>query len=83
MCQKLKKDCLLKVKTKTCLIIGKDGEFLVGASASGLRWSQSPYDAWSTRDKMKAFRVSWAIRGRLFLFNPIVGQLKSLDEVRK
>lgn len=66
------------IRKATCLIIERDGEFLVGTSALGLRWSNSPYDAWSTRDKMKAFRVSWVVRGRLFLFNPIVGQLKPL-----
>lgn len=68
----------MNIRQATCLIIERDSEYLVGASASGLRWSQSPYDAWSTRDKMTAFRVAWKVRGRLFLFNPIVGQLKPL-----
>lgn len=73
----------MNIRQATCLIIERDGEFLVAVSELGFRWSISPYDAWSTRDKMKAFRVSWAVRGRLFLFNPIVGQLKSFDEVIK
>lgn len=68
----------MDIRKATCLIIERDGEFLVGASELGLRWSISPYDAWSTRDKMTAFRVAWKVRGRLFLFNPIVGQLKEL-----
>lgn len=67
-----------EIRKATCIIIERDGQFLVGASGLFPRWSISPYDAWSTRDKMKAFRVSWAVRGRLFLFNPIVGQLKPL-----
>lgn len=68
----------MNIRQATCLIIERDGEFLVAVSKLGFRWSISPYDAWSTRDRMKAFRVSWAVRGRLFLFNPIVGQLKPL-----
>ncbi len=66
------------IRKATCLIIERDGEFLVAVSELGLRWSISPYDAWSTRDKMTAFKVAWKVRGRLFLFNPIVGQLKEL-----
>lgn len=66
------------IRKATCIIVEKDGEFLVAVSELGLRWSISPYDAWSTRDKMTAFKVAWRVRGRLFLFNPIVGQLKPL-----
>lgn len=68
----------MDIRIATCLIIERDGEFLVGASELGLKWSTSPYDAWSTRDKMTAFKIAWKVRGRLFLFNPIVGQLKEL-----
>lgn len=68
----------MDIRIATCLIIKRDGEFLVGVSELGLKWSTSPYDAWSTRDKMTAFRIAWKVRGRLFLFNPIVGQLKEL-----
>lgn len=75
MCWKLKKDYLKKA---TRLIIERDGEFFVGASELGLRWSVSPYDAWSTRDKMTAYKVAWKVRGRLFLFNPVARQLKPL-----
>lgn len=75
MCLKLKKDYL---KKSTCLIIERDGEFLVSASWFGVKWSVSPYDAWSTRDKMTAFKVAWKVRGRLFLFNPIAKQIRPL-----
>jgi hypothetical protein len=68
----------MDIRKATCLIIERDGEFLVAVSELGFRWSVSPYDAWSTRDKMTAFKVAWRVRGRLFLFNPIVGQLKEL-----
>lgn len=71
----------MDIRQATCLIIERDGEFLVGASASGLRWSQSPYDAWSTRDRMDAFRVAWKVRGKLYLFNRVVGQLKEFNSV--
>lgn len=66
------------IRKATCLIIERDGEFLVGMSGSLPRWSVSHYDAWRTRDKTQAFNVAWKVRGRLFLFNPIVGQLKPL-----
>lgn len=68
----------MDIRKATCIIIERDGEFLVGALGLFPRWNNSPYDAWSTRDKMKAFKVAWKVRGRLFLFNPIVNQLKPL-----
>ena len=45
-----------------------------------LRWSRSPYDAWNTRKKKSAQAVADIVGGDLWLFNPIVGQLR---EIRK
>lgn len=68
----------MDIRRKTCIIIRKDGEFLVGTIlfSTDLRWSTSPYDAWSTRRKEDAERVARAVGGEMVLFNPIVKQMK-------
>lgn len=62
----------------TNLIIKKDGEYLVGVIAGTriLRWSNSPYDAWITREPENAARVSDLVGGQIMLFNPVVGQIR-------
>ena len=64
----------------TGIIIERDGEYLVGAvvGLNQLRWSTSPYDAWITRKRGSAEKVSERVRGRQMLFNPIVGQLREV-----
>ena len=44
------------IRTKTVIIIRKNGEYLVGhvLYTDELRWSGSPYDAWKTRNREKA-----------------------------
>ena len=66
------------IRRKTCIVIRKNGEYLVGyvIYTEELRWSTSPYDAWKTRDKEKAMDVARRTGGITVLFNPIVGQLK-------
>ena len=64
------------IRLATSIIIEKDGEYLVGAFGMLPRWSNSPYDAWMTRDRVSAHAVSWAVQGNILLFNPIVGQIK-------
>lgn len=68
------------IRKQTCLIIRKDGEFLVGTilKSTDLRWSRSPYDAWSTRNIGFAEMVAAMVGGELVLFNPIVNQMKVL-----
>lgn len=67
-----------EIRKQTCLIIRKDGEFLVSTilCSTELRWSTSPYDAWRTRDRMAAELVARATGGELVLFNPVVNQMK-------
>lgn len=62
----------------TNLIVQKDGEYLVGCVMGTriLKWSNSPYDAWMTRIKERAIRVSDKVGGSLMLFNPVVGQIR-------
>lgn len=68
----------------TGIVIVRDGEFLVGTvlGTAVLRWSGSPYDAWRTRQRDKAFIVAHKVGGSRYLFNPLVGTLR-LMEVEK
>ena len=64
------------IRKKTCIVIRKNGEYLVGVIlySTDLRWSGSPYDAWKTRNKEKAAEVARKTGGIMVLFNPIVNQ---------
>ena len=64
------------IRRKTCIIIRKNGAFLVGriVFSDELRWSRSHYDAWRTRDMEEARAVARAVGGVMVLFNPIVNQ---------
>lgn len=68
------------IRKKTCLIIRKNDEYLVGTILYGndLRWSGSPYDAWRTRDREKAEEYARRTGGIVMLFNPIVNQMRIL-----
>lgn len=64
--------------SKTCLIIRKHGEYFVGWNYFYKRfgWSTSAWDAWRTRDREAARRVAAKTGGTLYLFNPIIGEMK-------
>ena len=66
------------IRRATCLIIRKDGVYLVGTilKSTDLRWSRSPYDAWSTRERADAELVAGLVGGEMVLFNPVVNQMK-------
>ena len=68
----------MDIRKETCIIIEKDGEYLVGTIlySEELRWSGSPYDAWRTRRKEDAARVAGKVGGVMVLFNPVVNQRK-------
>ena len=68
----------MDIRTKTCIIIRKNGAYLVGTIlySDDLRWSESQYAAWRTRDKELAREVARATGGVMVLFNPIVNQMK-------
>lgn len=68
----------MDIRRATCIIIEKDGEYLVGTIlySEELRWSGSPYDAWRTRRKEDAARVAGKVGGEMVLFNPVVNQRK-------
>ena len=66
------------LRKETCIIIRKNGEFLVGTIlySKDLRWSGSKYDAWRTRDREKARRIARITGGVMVLFNPIIGKTR-------
>ena len=66
------------IRLHTKLIVKRENEFLVGVQIGTrqLRWSTSPYDAWGTRIRLNARMVAEKTNGTIYLFNPIVGQLK-------
>ena len=72
----------MNIRECTVVIIKRGAEYLVGRIpyTTELRWSRSPYDAWNTRKKKSAQAVADIVGGDLWLFNPIVGQLR---EIRK
>ena len=69
---------MIDMRRKTCIIIRKHGEYLVGTVlySSDLRWSGYKYDAWRTRDREKARRIARATGGVMVLFNPIIGKTR-------
>ena len=64
----------------TVLIVKRGAEYLVGRIPYSMeyRWSKSPYDAWTTRERDTARKVARRVGGDLWLWNPIAGQLKEL-----
>ena len=69
----------MDIRKLTGIIIQKDGKYLVGRSCvGGLRWSASPWDAWRTRKRDKAFIVADRVGGVRYLFNPVAGQIREM-----
>ena len=66
------------IRRQTCIIIRKNGEYLVGhiMGTRELRWSIYAHEAWHTRDREQAEDVAKKVGGILVLFNPIVRQTK-------
>ena len=64
------------IRRQTCLIIRKNGEYLVGRIlySNDLRWSRSRYDAGRTRSIEVGREVARKTGGTLMLFNPITGE---------
>ena len=70
----------MDIRLLTCIIIRKNTKYLVGRvlGTSELRWSDSPHDAWRTRNKDDARDMARIVGGSLMLFNPAVGQMRVL-----
>ena len=69
----------MNIRQKTVLIIQRESEYLVGRiiGSMDLRWSRSPYDAWSTRSREDAEKVAGLVGGKLMLFNPVAKQIRA------
>lgn len=72
---------MVDIRTQTCIIIRKHGEYLVGTIlySRDLRWSYSTFDAWRTRDREAARRIARITSGELVLFNPIIGKTRDME----
>lgn len=70
----------MDIREQTCIIIRRNGEFLVGTicCSTDLRWSVSAYDAWRTRDREQAAEVARKTGGVMVLFNPVTGERRIL-----
>ena len=70
----------MDIRKLTGIIIEKDGMYLVGRCpvTGSLLWRDSPYDAWRTRRRDKAFIVADRVNGRRFLFNPASGERRMM-----
>ena len=71
----------MDIRRMTGLIVQRGTMYLVGTIiySTDLRWSDSPWDAWRTRDREKARRVAQRVGGELMLFNPVAGQIKAME----
>lgn len=69
------------IRRKTGIIIRKNSEYLQGRIiySEELRWTNSQYDAWRTRDREAAERIARITGGVMVLFNPIVNQKRVIE----
>ena len=70
----------MDARLKTGIIIRRGVEYLVARQIGTRRlvWSSSPWDAWITRDRENAEHIAKITGGDMILFNPVVGQLRTL-----
>lgn len=66
------------IREYTRVIIRKNGEYLQGRSrmTESLVWSNSPWDAWWTRNAQDARNVARETGGTAMLFNPVIGKVE-------
>lgn len=69
------------LRRKTCLVIRRNGEYLVALSSmvKAPKWSENVYDAWQTRRIEDAQKVASKMGGTIWMFNPVVGQLREAN----
>ena len=69
-----------EIRKKTCIIIRKNGEYLVGTilGSTDLRWSLYASEAWRTRNRQLAERIAKKVGGILMLYNPIINEARVL-----
>ena len=71
---------MMDIREKTCIIIRKNGEYLVGKilGSNDLRWSLYAYEAWRTRDRRLAEEIARRVGGITMLYNPIINEARVL-----
>ena len=69
------------IRFQTVLIIRKGNEFLTGRNplTGALIWRPDYSDAWRTRVQANARSVAEKVNGEIYLFNPIVGEMRKYD----
>lgn len=67
-------------RSKTCVIIRRNGEYLAGRilGSKELRWSIYAHEAVRTRDRAKAEEIAKKLGGITMLYNPITMELRVL-----
>lgn len=70
----------MDIRLKTCLVIKKNGRYLVGRIlwSQDLRWSLYVYDAYRTRNMEKARELARKTGGILVLFNSVTGETRTI-----
>lgn len=70
----------MDIKLKTCLVIRKNGQYLVGKIlwSQDLRWSQYVYDAYRTRNRERAAELARRTGGIMVLFNSVTGETRTI-----
>ena len=65
------------IRKYTRVIIRKNNEYLIGKDGvrDVLKWGDSPWDAWWTRDAEEARAVAKRTGGVAMLFNPVIGKV--------
>ena len=68
----------MDIRLQTVLVIKKGNEFLVGRNilSGELIWRHDYSDAWRTRIRAAAKSVVEKTGGEIYLFNPVVCQLR-------
>ena len=66
------------IRLKTVLIVRKGNYYLVGRNmmTGRLMWRQDYSDAWRTRIRANARSIAEKTGGEIYLFNPIVCQMR-------
>ena len=70
------------IRRQTCIIIRKNGEYLVGRifGSMDLRWSNYASDAWRTRNPRIAQEVARKVGGVTILYNAATLEARPLRE---
>ena len=68
----------MDIRKRTKLIVKRGNQFLVALTSitKQPKWSVSPYDAWGTKELLKAKKVAEYFNAKIYMFNPCVGMMR-------